>query len=90
MEKHLLINRGFAKQANLTPYFNEENNEDLLVSIEMAGVYNGKKDTRGEKLAESAEDKLETRTDGSDAFDTLYIGCERFPQTDIMLNTTGH
>ena len=90
MEKHLLINRGFARQARLTPYFNEENNEDLLLSIEMAGVYNGKKDKRGEKLAETEEDKLETRTDGSDAFDTLYIGCERFPQRDILLKTTGH
>ena len=26
---------------------------------------------------------LEHRTDGSDAFDTLYIGCEKFPQADI-------
>lgn len=35
------------------------------------------------KLAESEEDLLEHRTDGSDAFDTLYIGCEKFPQADI-------
>ena len=26
---------------------------------------------------------LEHRTDGSDAFDTLYIGCEKSPQADI-------
>ena len=25
----------------------------------------------------------QTRTDGTDAFDTLYIGCEKFPQHDI-------
>ena len=37
----------------------------------------------GEKLAESEEDLLEHRTDGTDAFDTLYIGCEKFPQADI-------
>lgn len=89
MEKQLLINRGFAGQARLMPFFNESNNQDLLVSIRTAGVYNGKKDKRGEKLAETEEDRLEGRTDGSDAFDTLYIGCERFPQQNIMLAVTG-
>ena len=79
LEKFLLINRGFSGQARLMPFFNEEGNEALLTSIQLAGVYNGKKDKRGEKLAETEEDRLEARTDGSDAFDTLYIGCERFP-----------
>lgn len=88
IEKHLLINRGFDGQARLTPYFNEPNNPDLLVSIQTAGVRNGKKDKSGEKLEESEEDKLESRTDGSDAFDTLYIGCERFPQSSTLLITT--
>ena len=32
---------------------------------------------------ESVEDLLEHRTDGTDAFDTLYIGCEKFPQHDF-------
>ena len=82
IEKQLLINRMFAGQAKLIPFFNRENNEDLLVSVQTAGVYNGKKDKRGEKLPEtdSPEGRLEARTDGSDAFDTLCIGCERFPQ----------
>lgn len=79
-EKHLLINQGFQGQGRLTPYINEDNCEDLLISLQTAGVYNGKKDKRGEKLAETEEDRLESRTDGSDAWDTLYIGCERFPQ----------
>jgi hypothetical protein len=78
-EKYLLINRMLSGQANLMPMFNEGNNEDLLISIRTAGVYNNRKDKRGEKLAETEEDKLENRTDGSDAFDTLVIGCERFP-----------
>ena len=43
-----------------------------------------RKDKSGEKLAESEEDLLEHRTDGSDAFDTLYIGCEKFPVHDIV------
>lgn len=79
-EKHLLINQGFQGQGRLTPFINQDNCEDLLVSLQTAGVYNGKKDKRGEKLAETEEDRLESRTDGSDAWDTLYIGCERFPQ----------
>lgn len=79
-EKHLLINRGFQGQGRLMPFINEENCADLLVSLQAAGVYNGKKDKRGEKLAETEEDRLETRTDGSDAWDTLYIGCEKFPR----------
>ena len=36
----------------------------------------------GEKLPESEENLLQHRTDGSDAFDTLYIGCAKFPQAD--------
>lgn len=87
-EKHLLINRGFAGQARLVPYFNEQNNESLLVSIQTAGVYNGHKDKRLEKTRETDESLLEERTDFSDAFDTLYIGCERFPQQDTMPATT--
>lgn len=86
MDKHLLINRGFSGRARLMPYFNEQNNEDLLISIQTAGVYNGKKDKRGEKLAETTEDRLENRTDGSDAWDTLYIGCEKFPQRRNVVN----
>lgn len=79
-EKYLLINRMLSGQARLTPFINEGGNEDLMVSVRTAGVYNGKKDKRGEKLAETEEDKLEYRTDGSDALDTLLIGTERFPQ----------
>lgn len=36
----------------------------------------------GKKLADSEEDQLEHRTDGIDAFYTLYIGCEKFPFHD--------
>ena len=31
------------------------------------------------KLEETEENLLEHRTDGTDAFDTLYIGAEKFP-----------
>lgn len=79
MQKHLIINRMLAGAARFRPMFNRENNEDLLVSVQTAGVYNGKKDKRGEKLAESEENRLEARTDGSDAFDTLALGVELNP-----------
>ena len=42
-----------------------------------------------EKDPESEEDLLEHRTDGTDAFDTLYIGAERFPQHDTYPLTLG-
>ncbi len=85
-EKYLLINQGFAGKQRLMPFFNRQNNDDLILAIQSAGVSRGRngfrKDKSGEKLAESEEDLLEHRTDGSDAFDTLYIGCEKFPYHD--------
>ena len=105
-EKYFLINQGFAGKQRLMPFFNRQNNDDLILAIQAAGVSRGRngfrKDKGGEKLAESEEDLLELssqrgqssssletmpsaadimqhRTDGTDAFDTLYIGCEKFP-----------
>lgn len=86
--KHLFINRMFAGEAKLKPMINRENNEDLLISIQTAGVYAGGKDKRGEKLAETEENRLESRTDGSDAFDTLCIGCERYPRYNATIAVT--
>lgn len=77
--KNALINRMLRGRAKHMVLINRDNNPDLLISITSAGVRNGKKDKSGEKLAETEEDKLESRTDGSDAFDTLCIGVERFP-----------
>lgn len=82
-EKYNLINRGFAGQNRLKPMINRQNNNDLILAIQTAGVRRGRngleKDKSGEKLKESEDDPLELRTDGTDAFDTLYIGCERMP-----------
>ena len=87
-EKYLLINNAFAGKQRLMPFFNRSNNEDLILAIQSAGVSNGRngfrKDKSGEKLAESEEDMLEHRTDGTDAFDTLYIGAEKFPFHDTF------
>ncbi len=60
---------------------NRENNEALIVAMQTAEVEIGYKGFRkrksGEKLSEDADDavRLEYRTDGTDAFDSLYIGC---------------
>jgi len=75
----------------LQPFFHRSNNEDLILAIQSAGVSKGRNDFRkdksGEKLAESEEDLLEHRTD---AFDTLYIGCEKFPFHDsFALSVSG-
>ena len=95
-EKYLLINQGFAGRNTLMPFFNRQNNDDLLLAIQAAGVYRGslgfKKNKSGEKDPETEENLLEHRTDGTDAFDTVYIGCEKFPQDDfttISMNGVG-
>ncbi len=93
-EKYLLINQGFAGKQRLMPFFNRQNNDDLILAVLAAGVSRGRngfrKDKGGEKLAETEEDLLEHRTDGTDAFDTLYIGCEKFPyKGSILYHTSG-
>lgn len=92
-EKYLLINQGFAGKQRLVPYFNVDNNEALLVAIQSAGVMRGRngfhKHKAGEKLAESEENLLEHRTDGTDAFDTLFIGMNNKPQKIQSVNVFG-
>ena len=69
------------------PTFVKQNNDDLILAIQSAGVERGRngfrKNKSTEKNPESEEDLLEHRTDDTDAFDTLYIGCEKFPQHDF-------
>lgn len=70
----------------MLPLFNQPNNEELLLALENTGVKIGangfQKDKSGEKLAESEEDLLEHRTDGTDAWDTLFMGMNKFPVND--------
>lgn len=86
LEKQLLIDRMFKGTAKHMVLINKDNNRDLLLSIELADSYMGKKDKRGEKLAETEEDRLENRTDGSDAFDTVCIGVENFPVRGVSVS----
>lgn len=84
--KYLLINRAFEGRQRLQPHFNRQNNEDLILAIQAARVKRGRngfqKDKSKEKEDETEEDLLEHRTDGTDAFDTVFIGCEKFPIYD--------
>ena len=92
-EKYLLINQGFAGRNKLMPMFNRQNNDDLILAVQSAGVVRGRNGFRkhkaGEKLAENEENLLEHRTDGTDAFDTLYIGCEKLPQRSYTDSAAG-
>lgn len=82
-DKHRMIHLALKGQKYLFPMFNRSNNEALLLALENTGVKIGahgfQKDKSGEKLSESEEDLLEHRTDGTDAFDTLFIGMCKFP-----------
>lgn len=49
------------------------------IGVESVALYKG-----GVKLDETEENLLEHRTDGTDAFDTLYIGTEKFPYIEIF------
>jgi len=55
---------------------------DKARAIQTAGVVRGRngfrKDKGSEKLIENEENLLEHRTDGTDAFDTFYIGAKKF------------
>lgn len=83
IEKNLLINQMLQGKRRHRVLINRDNNEDLIISIENAAVVGGKKDKSGEKEVETDEDQLETRTDFSDAFDTLCIGVELFPVATV-------
>lgn len=73
---------------NLFPYLNKDNNEYLIAAIEnteTSDKYDGfGKNKSGEKKVDSDDDRAEFRTDGTDAFDDLYIGMNNFYKEGIM------
>ena len=85
-------NEGLAGLSYPQVRFNAQNNEALCIAIENCGTKlaygreNSRvtKDKAGEKLATDSERKTagatpeELRTDGTDAFDTLYIGVRHY------------
>lgn len=83
-QRYNMLSQAFRGEGEyLTPMFNRHNNEDLIIALELAGLRYGsrglEKDKAGEKLEESEEDLLEHRTDGTDAFDYLFVGMNEYP-----------
>ncbi len=82
-DKYLVLDDCFKGAKHLIPLLNKENNDALIISISLAeasiGAKGFQKNKAGEKLAETEDDLLEYRTDGSDAFDTLVLGICLFP-----------
>ncbi len=87
-QKYKEINESLAGAVYPAIRINRENNEALIIAMQTAEVQVGYKGFRkwkgGEKLSEDADDavRLEYRTDGTDAFDSLYIGC-RYHLTNL-------
>lgn len=83
-EKYKYINEALVGASWPAIRINTENNEALCIALQMAEVevgYRGwHKCKAGEKLSEDADNavRLEYRTDGTDAFDSLFIGVKFF------------
>lgn len=86
-DKYQILDDAFKGAKGLMPVFNREKNEALLTAISLAEIkigYGGfQKQKGGEKLAETEDDPLELRTDGTDAFDTLYLGNALYPYSSL-------
>ena len=80
IEKWLLLNRMFAGRLMLIPSSTNRTTKTCLSPCRLQACTTAAKTSGVKKLAETEEDQLQARTDGSDAFDTLCIGCERFPR----------
>ncbi len=88
--KHQYIDDALTGRKYLLPRFNSQNNQFLLPAMEMTGTRYGKtgfeKDKSGEKLGETEDNPLELRTDGTDAWDDLFIGLNFFPQQPVSFS----
>ena len=85
--KHRIINEGFEGRERLMPMLNADNNEELIQALQLAEVRIGEKGIRKDKSGEKAIESdtnlpLELRTDGTDAWDTNYLGCLTMPYDD--------
>ena len=63
-----------------------QNNDDLILAIQAAALNVAVTVFTSRRLVKSCLNPKKIfysiELDGSDAFDTLYIGCEKFPQAD--------
>lgn len=79
--KHRIINNGLAGIEYPAIRINQPNNPDLIIALQLCDVsigYQGfRKDKSQEKKAETEDNlPLQQRTDFTDAFDSLYLGCK--------------
>lgn len=79
--KHRIINNGLAGIEYPAIRINQPNNPDLIIAMQLCEVsigYQGfRKDKSQEKKPETEENlPLQQRTDFTDAFDSLYLGCK--------------
>ena len=73
----------------LFPVFNSDNNEYLMLALEQTGVKQGgrfgfEKDKSAEKDADTPDNPDELKTHITDAWDTLFIGCNFHPVSSSM------
>ena len=82
--KHTYIDLALKGDENyLFPTFNRDNNEYLLLAMEQTGIKIGRfgfqKDKDAEKKADTNEQPDELKTHITDAWDTMFIGCQLYP-----------
>ena len=98
-EKWKIINEALGGFSFPGIRINRINNEALILAMEQAEIkvsYSGttktiKKDKSQEKNAETEDNPMPTRTDITDAFDSLYIGVKLFRfRTSLLFTPGGH
>jgi hypothetical protein len=67
--------------------FNTDNNEELIQAMMLTEAIIGSKGIRKDKSGEKSDETdtnlpLELRTDGTDAWDTNFLGCLTHPYDD--------
>ena len=82
-EKYILINQGFAGKQRLMPFFNRQNNDDLILAIQAAGVSRGRNGFRKDKGGENWKSLNTTKINptwsklAESEEDLLEISCQR-------------
>lgn len=79
--KHRIINNGLAGIEYPAIRINQPNNPDLIIALQLCEVsigYQGFRKDKSQEKKPEAEDNLplQQRTDFTDAFDSLYLGCK--------------
>lgn len=79
-KKHLVINNAFQGSETLFPMFNKDNAAELIQAMLLAGLRMSEKGFRKDKSGEKSLETdtslpLELRTDITDSWDTLFLGC---------------